>query len=78
MTQDVFEAFERLQQERERKPEDLVSIKRYGKEWRDWRTAFQNAFTVSRSPSLLRVVARDAQDTNPKAMMELLGIEIRR
>ena len=32
MTQDVFEAFERLQQERERKPEDLVSIKRYGKE----------------------------------------------
>jgi integrase len=43
MTDDLFAALERLKNERDRQPEDLVFINRYGKPWKSWRTAFENA-----------------------------------
>ena len=42
MTNDVFETF-KMRQDRDRTPEDLVFVSRYGKPWRSWRTAFRNA-----------------------------------
>ena len=43
MTDDVFAAFEEMRRQRDRGPEDLVFINRYGKPWKSWRTAFENA-----------------------------------
>ena len=43
MTDDVFAAFEEMHQERDRGPEGLVFVNRYGKPWKSWRTAFENA-----------------------------------
>jgi integrase len=43
MTEDLFEALSILKTGRDRDTEDLVFISRYGKPWKDWRTAFCNA-----------------------------------
>ena len=43
MTDDLRKAFERLKTERDHGPEDLVFVNRYGKPWKSWRTAFDNA-----------------------------------
>jgi integrase len=78
MSEDLFQMFKRLQSERDRKPEDLVFISRYGKPWKSWRTAFENArdraklLTIPRLASLFCYWLA-MNGTTRKGMMELLG-----
>lgn len=80
MSDEVFTALERLQTERDRKPEDLVFVNRYGKPWKDWRTAFQNALSRANLKNFRFHDLRHCygswlgmNSTNPKSMMELMG-----
>jgi integrase len=80
MSDDLYEMFQRLKSERNRKPEDVVFISRYGKPWKSWRTAFENAreraaLTDFRFHDLRHCFASwlAMNGTTKKGMMELLG-----
>ena len=43
MTMEVFTEFDQMRRDRDRAPHDIVFVSRYGKPWKNWRTAFENA-----------------------------------
>jgi integrase len=80
MTDEVYEALKALKAERDRKPEDVVFVNRYGKPWKSWRTAFQNACDRAGLKDFHFHDLRHSygswlgqNNVNLKAMQELLG-----
>jgi integrase len=43
MSDDLYETFTRIKAERNRGPEDVVFLSRYGKPWKSWSTGWENA-----------------------------------
>ncbi len=43
VTPDVFAALDEMRRERDRTPEDLVFVRRYGQPWKSWEAAWRNA-----------------------------------
>jgi integrase len=80
MSDTLFQMFERIQSERNRKPEDLMFLSRYGKPWKTWRTAFENARIRAKISDFKFHDLRHCfaswlamSGTARKSMMELLG-----
>lgn len=80
MNDDLFAMFKRIQSERNQAPDGLVFLSRYGKPWKSWRTAFENARQRAGIADFRFHDLRHCfvswlamNGTTKKAMMELLG-----
>ena len=80
MTPDLESTLRKVHDEREPDSGDPVFLKRDGKPWKDWRTAFLNALKAAEIEDFRFHNLRHCfglylgmNNTNPKAMMELMG-----
>ncbi len=85
ITEELAEIFTEMQRDRmpEPAPEAPVFVSRYGKPWKSWRTAFENAVKRAGLKDCTFHTLRHTfgshlgmADTNLKAMMELMGHKV--